>query len=213
MSGFLFANVECFRVILADPPWSYDNFGLKKHDAASAHYPTMSYGDLAAIPVAKWAGEESVLVLWGCWPQADKAVDLARAWGFREHVTGFPWIKTYPNGSPVCGPGFWVRGASEFVLISRCGSISRDEEASKPLALMVGEERAFFSVPGKHSARPLGIHEWLEATLPGPRLELFARREREGWTTWGNELGFELGPWGVRACAPFVLAAPEETNP
>jgi N6-adenosine-specific RNA methylase IME4 len=26
--------------------------------------------------------------------------------------------------------------------------------------------------------------------LPGPYIELFARRKREGWTSWGNEVWF-----------------------
>jgi N6-adenosine-specific RNA methylase IME4 len=28
----------------------------------------------------------------------------------------------------------------------------------------------------------------VEAVSPGPRLELFARRARPGWTVWGNEV-------------------------
>jgi N6-adenosine-specific RNA methylase IME4 len=28
----------------------------------------------------------------------------------------------------------------------------------------------------------------VETATPGPRLELFARRTRPGWTVWGNEV-------------------------
>jgi hypothetical protein len=38
----LFPEAECFRTILCDPPWRYDNFGQAKHGAARAHYSTMT---------------------------------------------------------------------------------------------------------------------------------------------------------------------------
>jgi N6-adenosine-specific RNA methylase IME4 len=59
----------------------------------------------------------------------------------------------------------------------------------------------------RHSAKPMGIHEWLEQQSDGPYLELFARRPRPGWTTWGYETGFELGPWGVRPRRPAIITA------
>ena len=41
---------------------------------------------------------------------------------------------------------------------------------------------------GKHSAKPEAFQDMVEAVSPGPRLELFARRARPGWTVWGNEV-------------------------
>jgi N6-adenosine-specific RNA methylase IME4 len=41
----------------------------------------------------------------------------------------------------------------------------------------------------EHSRKPEGIYDVIEACSPGPRLELFARSERPGWTQWGDELG------------------------
>ena len=41
---------------------------------------------------------------------------------------------------------------------------------------------------GEHSAKPDKAYERIERLLAGPYLELFARAERTGWTTWGNEL-------------------------
>ena len=40
----------------------------------------------------------------------------------------------------------------------------------------------------RHSQKPDAIHDRIEALLDGPYLELFARRERPGWTCLGNEL-------------------------
>ena len=40
----------------------------------------------------------------------------------------------------------------------------------------------------------LGAGQVIEACSPGPRLELFARGERKGWTAWGNQAeDFEIG--------------------
>ena len=40
----------------------------------------------------------------------------------------------------------------------------------------------------KHSEKPEEAFILIESASPGPRLELFARRPREGWTVWGNEV-------------------------
>lgn len=40
---------------------------------------------------------------------------------------------------------------------------------------------------GPHSAKPEAFLDVIEQVSPGPYLELFARRNRLGWDTWGNE--------------------------
>jgi N6-adenosine-specific RNA methylase IME4 len=40
---------------------------------------------------------------------------------------------------------------------------------------------------GKHSAKPEAFLDIVEHVSPAPRLEMFARRQRLGWDTWGNE--------------------------
>jgi site-specific DNA-methyltransferase (adenine-specific) len=213
--SFLFPDTECFRVIHADPPWAYDNFGQAKHGAARSAYgdasELMTLDDLAAIPVHKWAGDDAVLVLWATWPKLDEALALIELWGFG-YVTGFPWVKTVPSSGEVrCGIGFWTQSTSEIVLIARTGALTRKEAAPRVRGLLVGEEAVFYAPLPKHtdqdgeesthSAKPIEVHEWIEKTIPGPYLELFARRPREGWTTWGHELGQHLSAKGVEPWA------------
>jgi N6-adenosine-specific RNA methylase IME4 len=38
-----------------------------------------------------------------------------------------------------------------------------------------------------HSAKPEAFLDIVEQVSPGPYCELFARRDRLGWDTWGNE--------------------------
>lgn len=40
---------------------------------------------------------------------------------------------------------------------------------------------------GKHSEKPEAFLDLVERVSPGPYLEMFARRNRLGWDTWGNE--------------------------
>jgi N6-adenosine-specific RNA methylase IME4 len=39
----------------------------------------------------------------------------------------------------------------------------------------------------EHSAKPEAFLDLVEQVSPEPRLELFARRQRLGWDTWGDE--------------------------
>lgn len=40
---------------------------------------------------------------------------------------------------------------------------------------------------GEHSQKPEAFMDLVEQVSPGPYLEMFARRQRLGWDTWGNE--------------------------
>ena len=40
----------------------------------------------------------------------------------------------------------------------------------------------------EHSKKPDEIYKIIEKNSPPPYLEMFARKKRRGWDTWGNEL-------------------------
>jgi N6-adenosine-specific RNA methylase IME4 len=40
---------------------------------------------------------------------------------------------------------------------------------------------------GEHSAKPELFLDLIEQMSPGPYVELFARRNRLGWDTWGDQ--------------------------
>ena len=202
-----------FRTILADPPWAYRNWSAKKHGAVAAQYPTQSKEELAAIPVSKWADPRGcMLVLWGTWPHAAEACDLLRDWGF-EHVTGCPWVKTVPSSGLIStGIGFWFQSTSEFVLLGRSGKAKRRRGAPPVKGLLVDE--VFYAPKGsRHSEKPRTLHDWIEANMDGPYLELFPREERPGWTTWGRDTGFWLSAGGVEPVPPPATPATPATAP
>lgn len=64
-----------FRVIYADPPWPFKPWGTHPDGRnATDHYPTMPVGQIAALPVADVAADDSVLLLWTTGPFLDQAV-------------------------------------------------------------------------------------------------------------------------------------------
>jgi N6-adenosine-specific RNA methylase IME4 len=40
----------------------------------------------------------------------------------------------------------------------------------------------------EHSRKPYRVHADIQAMFAGPYVELFARRRRKGWASWGNQL-------------------------
>lgn len=59
------------------------------------------------------------------------------------------------------------------------------------------QRSSWFQFPrGAHSAKPEAFIDLVEQVSPAPYVELFARRQRLGWDTWGNECfntaGFEV---------------------
>ncbi len=209
-SGEKEVTTQRYSAILADPPWAYRNFGgstsgcrVRIHGNPLGHYSTMSDEDIAAIPVSSWAPESAVLFLWATWPRLEAAFRVMPAWGFPEYVTAIPWVKTIPSSRTIYrGVGVWTMGASEVLLIARRGNIAiQHEKTGKQIGLLLSDPPVFYAPRSEHSRKPTEIHEWIERIMPdGPYLELFARRPRAGWVTWGNELGFHLSAAGVAPC-------------
>lgn len=187
-----------YRVIVADAPWKYSNYGMKKHGAARAHYAGMTESELAEVEPARWADPSgSILAMWATWPKLDEAIRLMAAWDYR-YVTGIPWVKTLPRKGVIRrGVGFWTMSCSEPLLIGRRGTIVRGRHLAN-IGLLTKVDRQFYAPRAQHSRKPAGVQAWLESMFDGPYLELFATERRERWTCWGKSLGQELGAFGVR---------------
>lgn len=196
-----------YGVIYADPNWIYANFGAKKHGSPKTHYGVSESGDIAKIPVSRWAAKDCILLLCATWPKLLQAFEVASVWGFGEYVTGIPWIKTSPSSGNIrTGIGFWFQSTSEIFLVFRRGKPpapdgSKLKKRSPPKGLLCGSEGQFYAPVKEHSAKPLLIYDWARAKLRGPYLELFARNQIHGWTCWGHDTGFHLDENGVHEIA------------
>jgi N6-adenosine-specific RNA methylase IME4 len=182
-----------YRVLIADPPWNYHNAGCR--GAAENHYPTMTVHQICDLPIADLVDPDAALFLWATWPQLREGLDVIRAWGF-DYVTGLPWLKIV--GPPSIdlwgdlvikaqyGVGFWIRGCTEPLLIAKRGKTA---PASGDLIGLLSENL-------RHSRKPENIYHIAER-LPGPYLELFARRPRVGWDAWGDQIGSTVAALGI----------------
>ena len=162
------------RTIVADPPWRYGSqSGTPSRGHARKFYDTMSLDDIARLRVADLAADDAHLWLWGVNQILDDAYGIARAWGF-EPKTLLTWCKK-PNGM---GLGGTYSLTNEHILFCRRGILP---------ALQRIDTTWWTWARRSHSAKPEGFLDMVELVSPAPRLELFARRQRLGWDTWGNE--------------------------
>ena len=171
-----------FRCIVADPPWKldtgpevFDGTGERGHDHLA--YEQMSVEDIKALPVEQSAADDCHLYLWTTNKYVEHSYAVARAWGFKPSVL-LVWAKT-PRG---VGLGDAYRLTTEFFLYARRGSLKEREICNT----------TWFQWPrGKHSEKPDGFYELVERMCPArlkkERLEMFARKQRSGWTPWGHE--------------------------
>lgn len=182
-----------YKTIVVDPPWKYgstNTFQLReglekqrveKHEYASeTQYGAMTLDDLEALPVQSAAADNAHLYLWTTNSFMAEAHTLAKAWGF-DVKTILTYGKVKADGTPSMKMGYYYRGATEHVLFCVRGRMRLKETAPALPTLMLLPR-----LP--HSVKPDEFYEMVELASPGPYLELFARRRREGWHHWGDEV-------------------------
>ena len=170
-----------YGVIYADPPWPWETYSeLGKELSPENHYPTMTHDAIAALPVATLAAEDCALFLWATMPQLPEALRVIEAWGFTYKTCAFVWLKqTRDGGRFSTGMGYWTRSNAELCLLATRGS---------PHRLNVDVHQVVLAPRMEHSRKPDEVADRIERLVPGPCLELFARRPRDGWAVWGNEV-------------------------
>lgn len=176
-----FPRAGRYRTIYADPPWTFVTRSPKgKGRSAERHYGCMTIDDITALPVASWAADDAVLLLWTTKPMLPRALEVIGAWGFTYKTIGFTWTKTTAAGDrfPI-GMGFWTRANPEPCLLATRGAPKRKSAAVAELIISPRRE---------HSRKPDEAYERIEALVDGPYLEMFARHRRPGWDAWGDEV-------------------------
>jgi N6-adenosine-specific RNA methylase IME4 len=164
-----------YRVVYADPPWKYGDSrdGLDGTTGATAHYPTMTITELCALPVTEWIDDNAVLFLWVTSPLLFESQSVFRAWGF-SYKACFVWDKIKHN------LGHYNSVRHEFLLVCTRGSCVPD--VPKLFDSVQSIERS------EHSVKPEEFRQMIDHLYPhGQRLEMFARRNAEGWDAYGNE--------------------------
>jgi len=170
-----------YKVIYADPPWHFKSYS-SKGDGRNAiqHYDCMSISDISNLRVSDLASDDCVLLMWVVDPMLPEALEVIKAWGFKYKTVGFTWAKQNKNDLGMfTGLGYWTRANPEMCLLATKGKPKRISKSVRQLIISQRQE---------HSRKPDEIYERIEQLLDGPYVELFARRERKGWDSWGNQL-------------------------
>ncbi|MEX6723717.1 MT-A70 family methyltransferase [Parapedomonas caeni] len=177
------ANGARFGTVLADPPWQFQN---RTGKVAPEHkrlnrYGTMCLEDICALPVADIAADPSHLYLWVPNALLPEGMEVMRRWGFR-YVSNIVWHKVRKDGgSDGRGVGFYFRNVTELLLFGVRGKSARTLPPGRSQVNMIQSRKR------EHSRKPDEQYPLIEACSWGPRIELFSRGARNGWTVWGNQ--------------------------
>jgi N6-adenosine-specific RNA methylase IME4 len=77
------------------------------------------------------------------------------------------------------GTGYWTRANAELCLLATKGAAKRRAR---------NVHQVVIAPVAEHSRKPDKVSDRIERLVGGPYLEMFARRPRQGWTVWGNEV-------------------------
>jgi N6-adenosine-specific RNA methylase IME4 len=177
----------------ADPQWKFlTRSAAGDGRSANVHYKTEEVDKIKNLPVGQLLADDGAFLMWMVdWCPQD-ALDLLAHYGLRHVTTAYTWIKTLASGLQVdpvlsshknyhMGQGYWTRANPEQCWLATKGN---------PVRLHADVRQLIIAPVMEHSRKP---DEWLDRTerlVGGPYLELNARRPREGWMSWGDELEF-----------------------
>jgi N6-adenosine-specific RNA methylase IME4 len=134
-------------------------------------YPTMTLDAIGTLPVAELAEPNAHLWLWTTNQFLPDGFDLLKKWGFK-YMIPIHWIKKSGFGA------FWIH-RTQTILFGYRGRLDMKDKL-KPNIIEAN--------PGRHSEKPQASYELIETISHPNRIELFARKKRDGWTTVGNDL-------------------------
>jgi N6-adenosine-specific RNA methylase IME4 len=163
-------------VIVADPALRFAVRSENGQDrSAENHYPCGSVEEMIALKPPMAA--DAVVFMWTSAPQLKNSMAILKGW-WLEYKTYSGWDKE------IDGTGYVCRSRLELILIAAT-------KGSKVPAPAPGEQfpQLFRAKRGKHSEKPDIVYREIERLYPNLiKLEMFARKPRPQWRTWGNEV-------------------------
>ncbi len=185
-----FTDGKKYRTIYADPPWQFQN---RTGKVAPEHkrlnrYPTMTLEDIMSLPVSEITDEKCHLYLWVPNALLPEGLAVMQAWGF-EYKTNLVWEKVRKDGQPDGrGVGFYFRNVTEILLFGIKGDKNRTLQPGR------SQVNLLRTMKREHSRKPDEFVDLIEACSSAPRLEMFARGDRDNWDMWGNQANDSYEP-------------------
>ena len=168
-----------YNVILADPPWQFEPYSRETGMDRSAgnRYQTIPTAALLDFePMRAAPAQDCVLFCWSTTPMMPDALAFIANYGFT-YRSFYAWLKPGP------GHGYWSqRDQVELLLVAMRGNVPAPAPGTQPPQYQIFRR-------GEHSEKPDAFADMIAAMFPNvPKLEMFARKNREGWDVWGNEV-------------------------
>ncbi|HWY85573.1 MAG TPA: MT-A70 family methyltransferase, partial [Gemmataceae bacterium] len=151
-----------YGTILIDPPWRFAN---RTGKMAPEHkrlrrYPTMSFEEIATLPIARHALTQSHLYMWCPNALLLEALQIMKGWGF-VYKTNIVWYKVRKDGGPDGrGVGFYFRNVTEMLLFGTRGKLRTLKPGRTQVNVIVSRKQ-------EHSWKPSQAYEIIEACSPG----------------------------------------------
>ena len=177
-----------YRTVVIDPPWHITKSDRSvRPNQQGFDYPTMTLDEIAQLPVDELLADDGWVFLWttqrylpSVFNYVDDSIEpknrvhgLLAHWGLDYRFT-MVWHK--PGGMQIFGlPQF----DCEFVVVASKGNPMFIDR--KNFSTVLEAPRA------GHSVKPEEFYDLLRRVTATPRLDMFGRRDIEGFAAWGNE--------------------------
>lgn len=161
-----------YDVIVIDPPWKVDFDYSPDHymGRVANPYPEMDIEKIKKIKLP--CKDSSILWLWTTHSQIWNAIEIMKHWGF-EYKCILVWDKES------MGIGKWLRKQCEFCLLGTKG---------KPIWTATDFRDIIREQKTSHSTKPESFYKLVDKYCVGRKLDYFARKKREGWDVFGDEI-------------------------
>ena len=169
-----------YQIIVIDPPWQIKKIIKRvRPNQVAMDYPTMTIEDIKKLDIKELADNNNcICFLWTIDKYLYESKAILEGWGFKYHRT-MSWDKT--NGLAMYGFNY----QTEFILV---GFIGKQDAYPKRKTIRT----SFTAKSTFHSEKPQAFYDMLEVLPHTPRLDMFARKKREGWHVWGNEVESDI---------------------
>lgn len=164
-----------YRCIIIDPPWEMEKIEREErpNQTNTLDYPCMSLEEIAKLPITELADAEGChIYLWVTHKHLPDGLNLFEKWGVKYQCV-LTWVKNVGFT-----PFSWMYN-TEHVLFGRIGKLQLTK---------LGDKLSFESPVTKHSEKPEAFYIKVKAASPEPRIAMFERKPRDGFTVWGNEI-------------------------
>ncbi len=170
-----------YKTIVIDPPWDIGLTGGKLKDtkyyrfSKSMPYKQMCDKEIQDFPIDDFVDKNCDLFMWVTHSKLFSGLKIMEHWKFKYHCL-ITWDKT--NGIGLHG----FHRKTEMVLYGYRGKMGIDKGKGKYIPTLFTEKLT------TNSTKPHRFYDLIEKRTQEPRIDIFARRNIDGFDAWGDEV-------------------------